>query len=183
MPARCAAAELATLVDEQINEGARLEFADATSALQETGDMDQGSAYLVAGEMYFTPKSVNCGICRGTAKLCRDGAVEADGCVVSGSCEMEWAKRYPDNYRADDGGAPADPLICSAEIGCSALIAMVSVDGDGRLVPNLTRGVCELADRGDNWVSRREDAVQSEMLVAPEAGIQAFDGAGSGREE
>jgi hypothetical protein len=182
VPPSCAASQLEKLVDTRINGSARQEFADATSALQEAGaDLGEGSAYLDESEITFTPQSVACGLCKGVAVLSRLGAIDAEGCRISGMCEFEWAKRYPHEYISADG-TTAGQLICGAEIDCSALVGLQEHSADAPL-PIIRSGVCELAERGDNWKLRAASAITSAGLTAPEAGIAAFDGQGSGREE
>jgi hypothetical protein len=177
----CAATQLARAVDEQINHGARQEFADATSVTQESGaDLGEGSAYLDDRAVEFTPQSVACGLCRGVAELSRDGSVTAANCDTTGLCEIEWAKKYPEKYR--DLAQPGKWSICGAEIACSAVIAAKSGE-NGTVEPYVKNGICKLAFQGDNWQERRDDAVSTTPLVLPEHGIPRFDGAGSGREE
>jgi hypothetical protein len=177
----CAAGQLSEYVDGQLNGGARREFADATSETQESGaDLDEGSAYLDDSVVEFTPQSVACGLCKGAASLSAEGSVDAPKCRVSGSCELEWTKKYPHAYRTADGGMPTSGLICGAELGCTALIKFV--DTDGSLQPEVVAGVCLIVERGAHWLETREKALQSAVLFDPEAGIAAFDGEGSGRE-
>lgn len=178
----CAAFELRQFVDRQINFGALREFADATDKLQEPGaDLDEGSAYLDGGEVAFKPRAAACTSCLGVAYLSRDGSVQADTCGLTGQCEFEWAKKYPQEYRDIQNGAMNGQLGCGAEIGCCALIGMV--DQNGTCAPILLRGTCQVAERGHNWRARRNNALAEEELIAPEAGIPVFDGADSGREE
>mgnify|MGYP001043111402 CR=1 FL=1 len=177
----CQAVQLANYVDQQINGGAREEFADATSVTQEPGaDLGEGSAYADSSDVNFVVRTLGCDACNGFASLSYDGSVRAPKCYVSGSCELEWAQRYPDRYETPGGGSSTRQLICGAEIGCMARIALSS--RNGRPVPTLAHGTCELAERGDNWQARREDAIREQDPVDPELGIEVFDGEGSGRE-
>ena len=179
----CAAAQLAQLVDQQINGGAQREFDDATSELQESdADQGHGSAYLDGSVVEFEPKEVNCGMCRGTAMLYRDGSVEAEACKVTGNCELEWAKKYPAEYRDLQTDQKTGSLVCSAEVTCSALIGMCP-GANNKLTAILQAGICELAMRGDAWQARRDESLGYEKVVNPDTGIPEFDGAGSGREE
>lgn len=178
----CAATQLGEYVDEQINGGARQEFADATDETQESGaDLGEGSAYLDDSEISFTPVTVICGVCRGMANLEEDGSVDASGCRISGMCELDWATKYPAQYADMQAGGKGTHLRCGAEIGCSALIGMRARGDERRAV--LRAGVCQITQRGADWLARRDESLKVEPLVAPEAGIPEFDGQGSGREE
>jgi len=177
----CKAGELKRHVDKRLNLGAINEAADATSATQESGaDLGEGSAYLT-DDVEFAERTLPCNLCGGTAELSGDGSVRAKHCPASGSCEIEWAGRYPENYKRSDG-QPINELICRAvEIGCRALVALTDQNGKPA-APVLTFGICELAFRGDNWQKRRADKDHEEEPVDPEDGIEVFDGEGSGRE-
>ncbi|MGF7228732.1 MAG: hypothetical protein ACQR33_01985 [Candidatus Saccharibacteria bacterium] len=170
----CAAVRLANHVDNQINGGALREFADATSALQESGaDLGEGSAYLHDGSVSFTEQSVACGLCKGIATLSTEGSIDAKRCPVSGSCEVEWVERYPDNYRDEDGALTAKRLVCGAEIGCDALINLVDTEG---ALGFSVHGTCELAWRGDRWQATRDMELRNTVCSDPDRGIEKFDG-------
>lgn len=174
----CEASRFSKVVDEKLNAGARQEFDDVMQRefdgldgpLPSDIDQGEGNAYLdpIDSEVEFKPQSAVCGLCRGVAALSRDGSVSADKCRSSQMCEMEWAKKYPEEYIdvVDKGGA-----LCSVEVDCSAFIGM---NNDG--TPKLLRGYCQLALRGDAWQKRRSDVGRREPTIDPSAGIPEFDG-------
>jgi hypothetical protein len=178
----CAAGFLGELVDKALNQGAIAEYEEATDALQEPGaDLGEGHAYLDSGEVTFTAQSAICGICRGRAELSPEGSVTAEKCQSSGSCELEWVSRYPQSYNDEDGHpTTSGQLNCSAEIPCSARIAML--DARGQSNPTVVDGVCQIAARGKDWQKRGYADAYNSSLVKPENGIPEFDGVGSDRE-
>ncbi len=174
----CAAADYVRYVDERRNEMAILEAAEATDETQEFGaDLDEGSAYLDLDEApkIFRDQSVICGICKGRARLFDDGSVEAAKCMVSGSCEVDWVKKYPEKYKDEHGALTMSRLICGAgEIECTARIVLAEVDGN--VEPTVTGGMCYVVDRGNNWRAERDLSIHEEKCVRPETGVEVFDG-------
>lgn len=178
----CAAVSLVRIVDERINGGARQEFNAATDTLQPLGaDLGGGSAYLDTSEISFVPRTLKCILCSNVAHLFPDGSVMANGCGLTGRCELEWARRYPESYRDISTGAMGGQVSCGAEVGCAALIGVTTKDNTLEAV--LRSGVCQVAWRGDNWEGRGRNALDRELLVTPDQGIAPFDGVDSGREE
>lgn len=181
-PEACAAAEYARFVDERLNVAAIREFREATSETQESGaDLGEGSAYLDTTPVRFTAQSVTCGVCNSLVELSRAGWIRAADCPISGSCELLWAKMYPDNYKNESGEINVGKLLCGAEIGCKARIGWKNTD-DG-IKPAVISRACEVEKRGCDWRKRCDDAVSSAVLVDPDRGIEKFDGEGSGREQ
>src|SRR5688572_13438593 len=174
----CAAADYVRYVDARRNEMAILEAADATDETQESGaDLDEGSAYLDLDEppKIFRDQSVICGICKGKVRLFSEGSVLAAKCMVSGSCEVDWIKKYPEKYEDGHGALTVSRLICGArEIECTARIALAHVGGN--VEPTVTGGTCYVVDRGNNWQAERDQSIRKAKCVLPEAGVQKFDG-------
>lgn len=175
----CAKAQLSRYVDHQINRAAIIESVNATSATQEPGaDLGEGSAYLDNTTIALTALSAACNICLDTVELSTSGSIDAPKCLISGSCEIEWATRYPEQYSAEN---TASRLVCDVEVDCLALIALHQTNG--KLGLTLEAGVCEVAARGDNWRKRCALEINSMECTPPEQGIEEFDGEGSGREQ
>ncbi len=173
----CAASVLIRFVDREMNAAAKSEAADATDELQELGaDLYEGSAYLddeVAPK--FDEQSVFCGVCKGRAILFESGNVAAPSCSVSGSCEVDWVKKYPDSYRDKQGNLAVRQLLCGArEIDCGAKLKLA--DADGGIVPTVTRGICYVENRGLHWRQERDRSIREEPCMRPDTGIPAFDG-------
>lgn len=180
----CAAARMTDEVDEAHNAAAKQEAADATDELWDFGaDLGEGSAYfnLEDGTPSFTERSAACSLCKGVAQLFSEGFVQrASQCVVSGSCEMVWVQEHPEKYKDEDGRLTAKQVVCAAQLGCEALITL-EVTPDG-LVSSVSNGKCTVVEQGRKWQAIREEGLPKATLIDPEAGIQVWDGEGSGRE-
>lgn len=172
----CAAIQFAKQVDAKLNKAAKQEAADATSMTRESGDdLYDGSAYHDSSIAIFTTRLVICGLCCGRTTLSSIGVIEAAACPVSGSCELEWARMYPDEYKDKTEGLAAKLLPCgAAEIECKALIGIHQTEKGTTFT--VEEGACEVAIRGDNWRERGYRAIQNAACQSPEIDIPEFDG-------
>jgi hypothetical protein len=169
----CAAAYFRQLADVALNEGARREADEATDELVPLSDAPEMYRVYDDGHavVSFQPTEMDCSLCSGAAQIDSEGGVYSADCLVSGSCELSWARMYPEQYTNEEGELAIDRLPCYAE-KCSAVIAL-SQDTLG--VSVATEG-CIVDIEGEKFKTSGRERLNTMPLTAPEAGIEAFDG-------
>ncbi len=178
----CAAAQMRVEIDQTLNAGAIEEAAQATHQLRvfRSNELDDGGAspYL-KDDVTFVPQTVDCGLCGGEAVRFDVGMVMARNCLVSGSCELSWAKLHPQAYLNKTGKPIADILPCiGSESRCTASIKLEQGEHPGTLNPILI-GRCLIETEGNREKWEGVDipmlnAMQAEELT--EGRFEEFDG-------
>ena len=116
----------------------------------------------------------DCATCGGTAELQANGAVEADRCVTSGSCERSWASMHPDQYLDDTGQPSATALPCAGN-SCKAIVR-VSEQGEMLSEPRVI-GRCAVDLAAETYWAEGDRLLNNMPLCAPHSSqLESFDG-------